>query len=304
MSRSMWAGVAVALSVCLPAAAASADEADIQRAKVLVELGAGWFRDGKFDEAFEAFSKAHTALPDRPRLLWNMGRCKEELGKTEEALLLFEQYLNVEAADRAGIKEALQKVAALRAKLRPDLATVRIEAAPGGAALTLDGEPVGTAPLTLEVPPGEHTVEARAEGYRPASVSVKAEVGVASSVSLALSPLPKPDPKPAQAVAPPPPPPEPSVRLRPFLAGAAAVLATALSVGAFLDATDKDDEADLLDARGAVGMIAAGDATMRAGDARDDARLRTTLGWTFAASAVGTLAFSVWDLLAGGARSP
>ena len=44
--------------------------------------------------------------------------------------------------------------------------TVRIQARPAGAAIELDGRPVGTAPIEVTVPAGPHAIVARAPGYR------------------------------------------------------------------------------------------------------------------------------------------
>lgn len=72
--------------------------------------------------------------------------------------------------------------------------TVRLETEPGGAALRVDGELVGTSPRTEALAPGPHLVEASLEGY--ASISRTVEVAEdAAPVRLELmaaSPTPGP----------------------------------------------------------------------------------------------------------------
>lgn len=60
--------------------------------------------------------------------------------------------------------------------------------APAGAALQLDGAPVGNAPLdkALDVRPGKHEVYAALNGYISASATVDVDIGQSASVSLDL----------------------------------------------------------------------------------------------------------------------
>ena len=302
MSRRSWRLRTGLVAVCLaaPAATDATPEEDRQRALLLVDIGREAFQAGEHGKAFEAFSKAHAALPDQPALQWNLGRCKEKLGEVEEALDYFDRYLETESEDRDGLKEALDKVGELRARLRPDSATLRVETHPAGAAVRVDGEPVGESPAAVEVRPGEHAVEARLEGYEPASMQVTAEAGAGTNVSLVLSKIVV-----VRVPAAPPPPPPLVVRVwRPALASAVAVVATALSVHAFLERGDRLDDAEAFRARGPTEPRLAGRNEGLAKDLESRATVQPALGAGWASLAAGAFSLVAWELLRSDAPGP
>lgn len=64
---------------------------------------------------------------------------------------------------------------------------LRVIATAPGAVISIDGEVIGPSPAVREgLPPGEHIVEARAEGYDPARQTVTVEAGQQRVVSLEL----------------------------------------------------------------------------------------------------------------------
>ena len=73
-----------------------------------------------------------------------------------------------------------------------------ISANPTGAVVAVDGKEVGpvgaSGSLTLELPPGRHTVLVRKEGYRPARKRVRITLGRETRVHFQLNPLPRPRP--------------------------------------------------------------------------------------------------------------
>ncbi len=86
----------------------------------------------------------------------------------------------------------------------PEEAKLRVETDPTGAALTLDGKPVGTAPVELDqLKPGAHKVEAALANYQPGAKEISLEPGAKTNVLLALKALEVPAPA---APAPNPPP--------------------------------------------------------------------------------------------------
>jgi len=54
----------------------------------------------------------------------------------------------------------------------PCLGSLTIETVPSGAAILLDGAPLGQAPLTIALPPGTHRLRAEREGWEPAEEAV------------------------------------------------------------------------------------------------------------------------------------
>jgi hypothetical protein len=76
---------------------------------------------------------------------------------------------------------------------------VRVVVTPAGAAVAIDGHPVGVAPIALELPRGQHVVVARASGFRPAAQAVAVD-DATSTLELSL----EPDELAAAVAAPPP----------------------------------------------------------------------------------------------------
>ncbi|MFW6067460.1 MAG: PEGA domain-containing protein [Myxococcota bacterium] len=65
--------------------------------------------------------------------------------------------------------------------------SLRIVTQPDGATVSVDGETVGTSPATKEgLPPGEHVVQASADGYASAEKEIEVEAGQQRVVSLKL----------------------------------------------------------------------------------------------------------------------
>ena len=79
-------------------------------------------------------------------------------------------------------------------------AWLHIEVAPAGAEVWINGERVGITPLSVEGPPGRHTVRVQAEGHEPLERAVTLAPGDEATVSGELVPLAAP-PTPTQAAA-------------------------------------------------------------------------------------------------------
>ena len=88
--------------------------------------------------------------------------------------------LNVVAGDEVTLP-AVQLVAAA--------ASVAIASDPPGAAVTVDGEYRGEAPLTASVRPGRRVLRASKAGYEPATKRIAATAGKRARVSFKLAPL-------------------------------------------------------------------------------------------------------------------
>lgn len=64
--------------------------------------------------------------------------------------------------------------------------TLRVLANAPGAVISIDGEAVGNAPVSQDLPPGEHIIEATAEGYDPIQQTVTITQGQSRAISLQL----------------------------------------------------------------------------------------------------------------------
>lgn len=75
-------------------------------------------------------------------------------------------------------------------------ATLRVDSAPPGAIVRVDGEEVGTTPLAREVLPTRHRVDVELEGYVPAGNEVTlARPGEQATLAFALTPAPRATPR-------------------------------------------------------------------------------------------------------------
>ncbi|MCS6798533.1 MAG: PEGA domain-containing protein [Myxococcota bacterium] len=103
-----------------------------------------------------------------------------------EGLPPFSQIVRIEAGRRATLNPTLRPS-------RPAGGTLRVLVNVPGAIVSLDGEPIGESPAVREnVPPGEHIVEASADGYQTAQQTVTIEPGAQRVVSLRLEPEQRP----------------------------------------------------------------------------------------------------------------
>lgn len=130
----------------------------------------------RFDEACPKFEASQELDPGLGTIL-NLAECYEKTGKTASA---WAQYREAIPLARAAGSEEREHLAQERAKLLQDrLSTLTIRTTGGDAALSVrrDGAPVQRAQLGTPIPvdPGEHLIEATAEGKRP--WSTKVEVG-------------------------------------------------------------------------------------------------------------------------------
>lgn len=78
---------------------------------------------------------------------------------------------------------------------------VTVEASPSAVEVTLDGQPAGRTPLTVEVAPGTHDLVATRSGYAPSRSDVLVQPGEPRAVKLVLVPLPRSRPFPLLATA-------------------------------------------------------------------------------------------------------
>ena len=67
-------------------------------------------------------------------------------------------------------------------------ARIRIRTRPAGAAVTIDGAPVGVAPMTFGVQPGQHTVAVERSGFRAWVQEVQVKAGATELVEVFLEP--------------------------------------------------------------------------------------------------------------------
>lgn len=115
------------------------------------------------------------ALVQRPRTLFNIATCEEDLGQHAAAWRDYHAFLNLaEDRDASIIVEARARIEALRKHLRGQIA---VESNVGGAVVSVDGERQarGETPVTLSLEPGRHLLRVS----MPGAVAVERTVEIA-----------------------------------------------------------------------------------------------------------------------------
>jgi hypothetical protein len=179
-----WRGVvaALALSMATPAFAQ-------ESAEDLFKEGVAAAEAGQADVAYQKLSAAWK-LKQTFDTAGNLGVIENALGKHRDAAEHIDFALrNLPASADASARADLS---ALLAEVKKKIGTLEI-LGPAGAALELDGSPIGTAPLESErfVGPGRHVVVAK-NATGTAQVDVAVAAGERKSVRLEIAPTPPP----------------------------------------------------------------------------------------------------------------
>ncbi|MGK3997090.1 PEGA domain-containing protein [Sorangium sp. So ce1024] len=169
-------------------ASAGADAAT--RADAFYRRGLRLYSDRKYVEA-EAELESAWALNPTFDVAYNLGNTKYQLKKHREAA----QHLSFALRHWPLVKTVakLKPTAEQRlAESRAQVGAVKVTVGAAGAEVLVDGKAVGKSPLEGEVfvEPGEHRVEARLEGYAPASETVQVGKGGAVEVKLVMAQAP------------------------------------------------------------------------------------------------------------------
>lgn len=162
---------------------------DKATARALLREGTRLFNKGKHQDALDRFNRAYALFPS-PKLLYNIAQAHQELGHPVEALTAFEGFLaQVQRPPARLAADVRRSVAGLQAQL----AELQIQVDVAGAELSLDGRPLGVAPLpdSVWVTPGAHEIAARKHGFLPAKKAIDARAGGAQQVAITLPPLVK-----------------------------------------------------------------------------------------------------------------
>jgi tetratricopeptide (TPR) repeat protein len=115
---------------------------------------------GKFSEAILEFQEAYRNRPHFAAL-YNIGQAYIALQQPIEAIAALEQYL-AQGQEQIPVERAQATVAQIAAE-RAQTAEIRLTARPTGANVSIDGKPVGDAPLgePIRVAAGRHLISVR-----------------------------------------------------------------------------------------------------------------------------------------------
>jgi tetratricopeptide (TPR) repeat protein len=144
------------------------------------------FEDGDYAGAITKLSKAHQLSAD-PRFLWNLAVAEKNLRHYSKVIDYVGRFLAagapyVTAADKTQAEELLLAV-------RDFVSEVTIETDPSGVTVEVDGQDVGTTPLSapLSLDLGHRTLRLAKAGYRNEERSLKLEGGKPARISFALT---------------------------------------------------------------------------------------------------------------------
>jgi tetratricopeptide (TPR) repeat protein len=166
-----------------------------ERADELFAQGNEAFDKGQLDEAYSIYQQAW-ALKRTYDIAGNLGQVELKLGKFRDAaehldftIRLFPPTGKPEPRDaiRRAFDAARREVGALVLKVNVQ-----------GAAVTIDGKPIGRSPFeaTVFVEPGTRVIEATLEAHMPTRISIKIDRNERRDVALSLTPKAQPPPPP------------------------------------------------------------------------------------------------------------
>lgn len=173
-----------------PATPAVAEETDAltDKARQLYEEGRQAAAAGKWADARASFLAAWAIKPHY-QIASNLGVACVKLGRNREAAEYLTRYLREAPATK--VKERQSAEASLKEALAK-IASVTVRVAPAGAEVTVDGAPVGKAPLADPVflDPGKHEIGAKLDGHAPAMRPIATVAGSTETVALQLERTP------------------------------------------------------------------------------------------------------------------
>lgn len=185
------AACALIVGALLSCAQAAAQEDD-PRYRAAIEQAVAEFDAARFPEARALFLRAHDIQPNA-RTLRGVGLASFEMRDYVEAYRALTASLRETA--RPLTSEQRSAVEALIERTAAFLGFYRVQLAPAGATLSLDGAaPVQTEDGRLVLPIGEHELVARMEGHREARARVRVRGGEDEPLELELAPLEVPAP--------------------------------------------------------------------------------------------------------------
>lgn len=179
-------------------------EADKQRAGQFFKEGNTLYAGGHYRAALEKYQRARELISSY-KLDLNIAYCLLELGRLAEGATELERFLGqaTEAPPEA-VTLARKRLETVRGKL----ASVKIDCPAEGAALLVDGRPMGQTPMARRIylSPGKHQVSSILRGHEPFMWQAELKAGDHQQLKIRLLPKPTPPPPSEAGQAPPGPP--------------------------------------------------------------------------------------------------
>lgn len=177
-------GYALALMLVVSVPAADSD-GDTARARAAFQWAQKLYKEARYASAIEKFEEAYRIKP-HPSILFNIGRCYEQLGEIPRALRSYRDYLKAlpDAKDKEAVANAIVN---LERRLKDEgVQQLMIYTDPAGAMVTIDDKAFGSSPAAVELRPGNHLVKITLEGYVPVSRNFVMSADKSVELSFAL----------------------------------------------------------------------------------------------------------------------
>lgn len=150
-----------------PQPANSETDEVLKQARQHHRVGVDAYAEGRFAEAIEAFIAADRLRPSAA-LSFNIAKAYERLDDVSRALAYYREYLHRAPPATEDRKSVNERVAELAKRLSAQgVQQVILRSTPPGATVLVNGEPVGSSPVVIELRPGAHHVEFRHPDYAP-----------------------------------------------------------------------------------------------------------------------------------------
>lgn len=152
-------------------------------ARTAYRLGVVLYDDGDWLGALAKFEAAHRLSGDA-RLLWNMAVCEKNRRRYTHALAFVDAYLGAKEIKLAPRERRDAK--AFRDTVEKLTKVMTMNVSEEGAAITVDGELVGTTPLPagIRLNAGEHEVLIQKEGFVEQKLRLSTEAGWPALITL------------------------------------------------------------------------------------------------------------------------
>jgi hypothetical protein len=156
--------------------------------RVLFQDGQVAYNAGEYEAALEKWQRAYE-LSGRKELLYNLAQAFSRLGRVADEKAALEGFISAATGPEELKASAEERLRSLEQRIART--GIHIEGDVAGAEVFIDGEPVGTLPVSekISVAPGRHRVSATAEGYVDAIATVVVPAGETVPVELHFEPV-------------------------------------------------------------------------------------------------------------------
>lgn len=141
-----------------------ADTQNRSQAEEALKEGVKAYKEGRYEDALTAYQRSASLAPEASGPYREMGKAYEALGRDEDALLAYSEYLR-RRPDAEDASEIKGRIELLESRQFPH-GTLLVSTGFVGGQIWIDGELAGTtpSPSPLKLAPGTHQVEIRYNG--------------------------------------------------------------------------------------------------------------------------------------------